>query len=59
VSSVADRHRFDAHPDPTFHFYVDPHPHAGKSDFFLLLKFVHNSDIFTLIHLARQHHKMS
>jgi hypothetical protein len=40
MTSVADRHRFDADPDPTFHFDDDPgldsnpipsFKHAGKS----------------------------
>jgi hypothetical protein len=25
-TSVLDRHRFDANPDPTFHFESDPDP---------------------------------
>jgi uncharacterized membrane protein len=39
--NIVDRHRFDADPDPTFHFaaYPDPDPtpsftHVGISDFF-------------------------
>jgi hypothetical protein len=28
--SVADRHRFDAYPDATFHFDADPDPDPPK-----------------------------
>ncbi len=41
LSSVVDRHRFDADPDPTLHFDADPDPdsnqsftHGRKSEFF-------------------------
>jgi hypothetical protein len=32
--SVVDRHRVDADPDPTFHFYADPDPdwHQNNAD---------------------------
>jgi hypothetical protein len=42
-TSVVDGHRFDADPDPTFHFYAGPDPDTpsfpdiGKSDIFRLL----------------------
>jgi hypothetical protein len=46
ASSVVDRHRVDADPDPAFHFDGDPDPtssytQVGKTEFFLT--FIHSS----------------
>ena len=43
--SVADRHRFDADPDPTFYFDVDPNPDLAPDPYY----FVKDPRIFIFI----------
>ncbi len=46
---VVDRHRFDAYPDPTFHFITDPDPDTDITEPTLILLMSKNHNFFLLL----------
>ncbi len=66
MQCIADRHRFYAGPDPTFHFDADPdpepdpHPDPDSSWKIRIIYFIHsNARLHSFIFLIRRHNFQS